>query len=50
MGTVVVGGLVFAAVAYACYSLYRDKKNGKHCGGCSGNCASCNKKLSEKGG
>lgn len=41
MGTFVVGAAVFALVGMACFSLYKDKKNGKHCSGCSGCGGSC---------
>lgn len=44
MGTLIVGGLLAAAVGAAVRSMVRDRKNGKsiHCGGdcsrCRGNC------------
>ncbi len=44
MGTFVIGAAVFALVGIACFSLYKDKKNGKRCSGCSGcsgGCSSC---------
>ncbi|MEY8391500.1 FeoB-associated Cys-rich membrane protein [Lachnospiraceae bacterium] len=36
MGTFVVFVIVAAIAGLACTSIYRDKKRGKCCGGCSG--------------
>ncbi|MBD5134734.1 MAG: FeoB-associated Cys-rich membrane protein [Lachnospiraceae bacterium] len=38
MGTIIVGGIVLALAGLAVYSIIRDKKNGKSCGG---NCSNC---------
>lgn len=38
MGNIIVGGIVLAIIGAAAYSLYRDKKAGKGCSGCSGGC------------
>lgn len=48
MGTFVVGAAVLAAAGLACRSIYKDKKNGKHCSGCSGCNGSCPSRNSEK--
>lgn len=48
MGTAIVGIVVLAMVAGAVYSIRKDKKNGKSCAGCSGNCGggcSCGKQY-----
>ncbi len=36
MGTFVVFMIVAVSAGLACFSLYKDKKRGKCCGGCSG--------------
>lgn len=44
MSTLIVGAAVLAVTVLAARKVYRDKKNGKCCGGncagCSGNCHS----------
>lgn len=41
MGTIIVGAVVVVVAALAARSIYRDKKSGKACSGCSGGCAGC---------
>ncbi|MCU6762956.1 Virus attachment protein p12 family [uncultured Roseburia sp.] len=41
--TIIVALLVVGAVILAVRSLIKDKKSGKSCSGCSGNCAGCHK-------
>lgn len=44
MGTFVVLLILIALVAGAVYSMYQDKKKGRHsCGGSCGGCAGCSK-------
>lgn len=39
---------VALAVLFAARFIYRRKKNGGGCGGCSGNCAACKKDCSDR--
>lgn len=36
MGDYIAGGIVILIIGLAIYKMYRDKKAGKHCTGCSG--------------
>lgn len=41
MGNIIVGLVIVGVVALAIRSMWKSRKAGKHCGGCSGDCASC---------
>ncbi|MCJ7855773.1 FeoB-associated Cys-rich membrane protein [Lachnospiraceae bacterium NSJ-143] len=47
MGTFIVLLFVIAAVILAVRSIYKDKKNGKSCAGCSGNCGCCHEHINK---
>ncbi len=48
MGTFVVGIIVALIALLACFSIYKDKKRGKCCGGCSGRAGGCLKRSTDK--
>lgn len=35
MGNIITGGIIILLIGLASYKLYKDKKAGKHCTGCS---------------
>lgn len=41
MATIIIGLVVLGLAALAVRSIWRDKKQGKSCGGCNGCCGSC---------
>ena len=41
--TIAAAAIVLLAVGIAVFSIARDKRKNKKCGGCTGNCASCGK-------
>ena len=41
--TIAAAAIVLFAVGIAVFSLVRDRRKGKKCGGCTGNCMSCGK-------
>ena len=48
MGDFIVLGIVGVCLALALRAIHRDRKTGRHCGGCSGctgrDCSACQKK------
>ncbi|MCD7806773.1 MAG: FeoB-associated Cys-rich membrane protein [Lachnospiraceae bacterium] len=42
MGNLIVGLILLVIVALAVRSIWKDKKSGRGCAGCSHGCSSCN--------
>ncbi|MCI8504621.1 MAG: FeoB-associated Cys-rich membrane protein [Lachnospiraceae bacterium] len=46
--TILIGLLVLGLAALAVRSIWRDKKQGKSCGSCGGNCSGCAMNVGHK--